>query len=247
MLTGKVSKMNLGSIEFDALLSSEPDSKGKAQFYIGTSQVAQLFQFDKNQASRDLKALLGASRQFDKMKSDLHPKAVNILTFAQFEVVIVKLTAKGNPIASELNLACLSMSLYQRACDSFGIHFEKEDRNAWLLDRAAGKIARNKLTDAIKQWLDTHEVSDTDRKFAYARTSDLLNLALTGRRASGWITELGIGKDELRDRFSTETLEEYKAIEAIAAKRIRKGVDPMQAVRDALDVSCTVTIDRPFG
>ena len=247
MLSATVSKMNLGSIEFDALLGSNVGADGKAQFYIGVSQVALLFSTIPDNATRDAKALLGKGSELVKIRTNLSNNPANCLTFAQFEIAIVKLTAKGNPIASELNLACLSMSLYQRACDSFGIHFEKEDRNAWLLDRAAGKVARNKLTDAIKQWLDTHEVSDTDRKFAYARTSDLLNLALTGQRASHWITELGIGKDGLRDRFSTEALEEYKAIEAIAAKRIRKGVDPMQAVRDALEVSCTATIDRPFG
>ena len=219
MLTGKVSKMNLGLIEFDALLSSKPDSTGKPQFYVGISQAAALFSVPLKHSSRDFKALLGASSPFPTMKTDLNSKAVNILTFVEFEALILELACKGNESAKEFSKACIGLSLYQRACDSFGIHFEKEDRNAWLLDRAAGKIARNKLTDAIKFWLDTHEVSDTDRKFAYARTSDLLNLALTGRRASDWITDLGI----------------------------RKGVDPMQAVRDALEVSCTATIDRPFG
>ena len=190
--------------------------------------------------------MLGADLQFLKVKSDLHPKAVNTLAFSQFETVARKLDKKGNPIAIELVDACLALSLYQRACDSFGIKFEKDDRSAWLLDRAAGKIARNQLTDAIKIWLDQNEVSDNARKFAYANASDLLNIGLTGKKASCLVAELGISKDSLRDRLTSEALDEYRSIEKAASRAILRGIEPMQAVRDALEVSYAKTIDRPF-
>lgn len=247
MLSAKVAPVSFGLIEFDALLSSEADRQGKPRFFIAASQVAALFQLNKAVASRDLKALLGEDSQLNKCKSDLHPKAVNVLTFSQFEIVARKLDKKGNPVAIELVDVCLSLSLYQRACDAFGLQFEKDDRDKWLLDRAAGKIARNSLTDAIKIYLDTHHASDGHRRFAYSNASDALNLALTGHKAAHWVATLNLGKTLLRDQFSTVTLEEYKSIESLAAKRILNGIEPMQAVRDALEVSYFKVIDHPFN
>ena len=246
MLNGKAARINFGSLEFEALLSSAAGSNGKAQFYVAVPQAAVLFQFAKDHAQRDFKALLGESFQFAKMKTDLNPKAVNTMTLSQFEVLARKLDKKGNPIAIELVDSCLGLSLYQRACDSFGLKFEADDRSAWLIDRAAGKVARNKLTDSIKKWLDENDASDNARKFAYSNASDLLNVALTGHKASHWVAELGCDRHSLRDRLTSGTLLEFQSLESIAAKRINHGIEPMQAVRDALAFSYAKTIDHPF-
>ena len=246
MLNGKAARINFGSVEFEALLSSTAGSNGKAQFYVGVSQASTLFQLRISDATRNIKALLANDFQLLKMKTDLNPKAVNVITLSQFEIVARKLDKKGNPIAIELVDACLGLSLYQRACDSFGLKFEADDRSAWLIDRAAGKVARNKLTDSIKKWLDENDASDNARKFAYSNASDLLNVALTGHKASHWVAELGCDRHSLRDRLSSGTLLEFQSIEAIAAKRINHGIEPMQAVRDALEFSYAKTIDHPF-
>lgn len=242
----KVSQVSFGSIQFDALLSTMVGSDGKAEFFIGVSQVSALFQLRISDASRNVKALLGEDFQLRKCTSDLHPKAVNVITLSQFETVARKLDKKGNPIAIELVDACLGLSLYQRACDSFGLKFEADDRSAWLIDRAAGKVARNKLTDSIKKWLDENDASDNARKFAYSNASDLLNVALTGHKASRWVAELGCDRHSLRDRLTSGTLLEFQSLESIAAKRINHGIEPMQAVRDALEFSYAKTIDHPF-
>jgi hypothetical protein len=52
-------------------------------------QICALFQFDKRQASRSLKALLGSDFQFDKIKTVLHPKAINAI--GQSYLTLVKL------------------------------------------------------------------------------------------------------------------------------------------------------------
>ena len=95
MLNGKVSRINFGSIEFDALLSSEADSKGKPRFYVGVSQASTLFQLRISDATRNIKALLGKDFQLLKMRTDLNPKAVNVITLSQFETVQESWTRKA--------------------------------------------------------------------------------------------------------------------------------------------------------
>lgn len=247
MLSGKVAPVSFGpSIVFQALLSSEAGPDGKAQFYIAIPQIAELFSVPQKNAQREFKALLGEDSPFLKMKTDLNSKAVNVLTFVQFEALILELVCKGNSEAKEFSKACIGLSLYQRACDSFGIKFEIEDRSAWLVDRAAGKIARNQLTDAIKAWLDLNNVPDAVRRFAYSNASDLLNIGLTGKKASCLVAELGISKDSLRDRLTAEALYEYRSIEKAASRAIRQGIEPMQAVREALRSNYATVLDRPF-
>ena len=211
MLNGKVSRINFGSVEFEALLLDVPaDKNGSATFAIGVSQVAMLFSVPPKNIQRELKALLNIESSFLKVRSDLNSKPVNIIDFDQLNKVISIFNKKGNPIAIELVDACLGLSLYQRACDSFGLKFEADDRSAWLIDRAAGKVTRNKLTDSIKKWLDENDASDNARKFAYSNASDLLNVALTGHKASHWATELGCDRHSLRDRLTSGRSEERR-------------------------------------
>lgn len=68
-----VAKVDLGFTVIDGLML--PDGS----YAMGASQIAEIFQFDKNQSSRTIKSILGNDFQFDTTKSELHPKAVNIL------------------------------------------------------------------------------------------------------------------------------------------------------------------------
>ena len=125
---------------------------GRATFAIGISQVAVLFSVPPKNIQRDLEALLNLDRSFLKVKSDLNSKPVNTINFDQLNKVISTFNKKGNPIAIELVDSCLGLSLYQRACDSFGLKFEADDRSSFRLiskqntrriDRAAGVLFRD--------------------------------------------------------------------------------------------------------
>ena len=243
MSRAKVSKVSIGLVEFQALLVESED--GSVEFAIGVSQVAELFLTTHNNATRDLKALLGAGLQLLKIKTEIHPSAVNTISFKQFEAVILELALKGNPVAVELARSCIALSLQQRACDAFGIVFEKSDREAWLAARFGGKVKRTKFTDEIKAWLIANETSERAKSFVYADVSDEINSAVTGHRAGWWKKEHGI--TSLRDSLAREALETIAEIEKLAGKRIKAGTNPKQAVLYAIEMLEVDTIENPLA
>jgi hypothetical protein len=83
MSRAKVTPINFGCLTLEGLMLEN------GNFAVAVPQISELFQFDKNQASRDIKTLLGADFQFDKTKSELHPKEVNILTLPQLEKLML--------------------------------------------------------------------------------------------------------------------------------------------------------------
>jgi hypothetical protein len=119
-------------------------------FAIAVTQIAEMFQINSNQASRTLKPLLGKGFQFDTTKSELHPKAVNILSLTDFEIVTLELVIRGNEAAIAFQRSLVGLALMQLFNDAFGIKFEKIDRQNWLKERQDGKFYRRSLTDAIK-------------------------------------------------------------------------------------------------
>jgi len=96
-----------------------------------TTKAAEKFQFPIKHASRDLKAILGEGFQFPKWKSDLNPKAVNVLTLEQFNQLAFELALKGNVQAIEFMRDLSGLSLHQLFSDAFGQKFEAEDRQSW--------------------------------------------------------------------------------------------------------------------
>jgi hypothetical protein len=48
-------------------------------FFVAVPQLSEIFQFLIHNTSRDFKAILGESFQFLKMKTKLHPKAMNAI------------------------------------------------------------------------------------------------------------------------------------------------------------------------
>lgn len=146
ILKASISEVKIGPITIEGLM----DELGG--YYVAVPQVADSFQIDGNQASRTLKALIGKTFQFDKLKTPLHPKAVNAIPLEIFSRLLLELTIKGNEKAIELSRALVGLSLYQLFCDSFGIKFEAEDRQRWLQTRFKTKHDFRPLTDQLKSY-----------------------------------------------------------------------------------------------
>ena len=164
-----IAQINVGVEQLlDVLYCSEYQA-----FYVAVSQLAQRFLFDKNQASRELKALLGKGFQFDKFKTKLNPKAVNAIQLAQYEIVVAKLDRKGNELAQAERDAMAGLAYVQLASDAFGIIFDASDRAAWMKARRAGVKSRLETTDAVKlELVRTGKVDSPNAKWAYARWTD---------------------------------------------------------------------------
>lgn len=139
-----VSKVDLGFTEIEGLML--PDGT----YAVAVPQVADIFQIDKNQASRTLKSLLGKDFQFDTAKSELNPKAVNILTITQVTKVIYLLSLKGDEKAKELMLALVEEGLDRRFSKAFGQRVTDEEYQARLALRMARLQARRLWTDTLR-------------------------------------------------------------------------------------------------
>ncbi|MGL6340188.1 MAG: hypothetical protein ACRC80_13750 [Waterburya sp.] len=121
------------------------------KYAMALSQVARLFQFDQNQATRTVKRLLGRGFQFDRASSELNPKAVNILELHQVSIVAALLMAKGNSLATQFILASVTEKLERVFDNSFGVVIEERDREARFAARLNTKATFRPLTDVLKE------------------------------------------------------------------------------------------------
>lgn len=145
IITATVTQVQIGPSTLQGLMTED------GVFGVAVPQLSEQFQFDKNQASRKLKALLGKGFQFAKWKTEIHPKAVNVILLADLELMIFELAMQGNPTAIAFSRALIGLSLHQLFCDAFGQKFEAEDRQWWLNTRLATKVDFRLLTDQLQR------------------------------------------------------------------------------------------------
>jgi len=228
----------IGSIEIEGLMLED------GTFGVAIPQVCTLFQLDKNQASREVKALLGNNFQFDKWCSQLNPKAVNVLFLKDFERLILRLAIKQNELAINLSELLIELSLQQLFSDAFCIQFEKEERQAWLKDRQNGKIVRRTLTDAIQDYLESHDVSENTEKHLYSNVTNAINRAIFNRRSAKQLRE-DWGVENPRDNMNQNELLLIMEVEHLTMRLIDKDqLDPYVAVKEAISRLCLPVIKR---
>lgn len=187
-----VAPVNIGHIVIDGLMLPNGD------YAIAVSQVAELFSVPQKNSSRDFKALLGDDFQFLTARSELNPKAVNILSLTDFEVVTLELALRGNVEAIAFQRSLVGLALIQLFNDSFGIKFEQIDRQNWLKERQDGKFYRRSLTDAVKFLIDEGE--ELNYGWITLRTYSACKLS----------SEYAIYKKQFKDAKFRNTLDEGK-------------------------------------
>ena len=234
-MTSITQKATVSPVPFGKNLVIEGLLLADGNFAIAVPQICSLFSFLIHNASRDIKAILGADFQFLKARTTLNSKAVNYVTLLDFECLIVELTIQGNSTAIALTRSLVGLSLTQVFSDAFNIEFDKADRQAHLTARLAGKITRRSLTDAIKDYVETHSTSENYRQWIYSNCSDKINLALFDKKASQLKKERSCkDNDALRDTHSKAELVLIDRIEGHAVILIDRGMEPQIAVSDAI-------------
>ena len=230
----EIATVNIGCIEFEGLMLDD------GTFGIAVPQVCSVFQTDKNQASRTIKSILGNNFQFDKWRSILHPKAVNVLSLVDFEKLLRKLDRSGNLIAQELVDSLVGLSLQQLFSDAFCVKFEKEERQKWLEDRGNGKVYRRTLTDSIRDYLLSHPREDSR---LYPIVTDLIYLGIFNRQAA----QLKVDWDDKspRDVMTNHELFLVAEVESLTSRLIdQDSLHPLAAARQALRVLRIPVCDR---
>jgi hypothetical protein len=101
--------------------------------------------------------------------------------------------------------------------------------------RGSGKISRRSLTDEIKHYIETHEVSDNYKNWIYSNCSDKINLAVFGKKAAGIRIERCQYTGLIRDTHEHPELKKLDRIEDFAARLISRGTEPFQAVSEAIE------------
>jgi hypothetical protein len=101
--------------------------------------------------------------------------------------------------------------------------------------RGNGKISRRSLTDEIKHYIETHEVSDNYKNWIYSNCSDKINLAVFGKKAAGIRIERCQYTGLIRDTHEHPELKKLDRIEDFAARLISRGTEPFQAVSEAIE------------
>lgn len=138
-----IAKIDLMLIEPEGLMLPN------GRFAFASPQVAEIFQFDKNQASRDIKALMGKGFQFDKCISELHPKSVNIMFIEDFSLFTLKLAFKGDEFAQALSQVFVEEALERRFARAFGVRLDEDELNERLKLRMKRLLARHDWTDVL--------------------------------------------------------------------------------------------------
>ena len=204
ILTLELAQVKIGSKEVEGLLDINTGN-----FYVAVSQTVTQFSIPIKHASRDIKAMIGAGFSFPIAKTKLHSKPVNVLNLGEYELVAFNLVLKGNLEAIEFCKSLIGLSLTQLFSDAFGIKFEIEEKQEYLLKRQAQKEIRLKETGCVDSWMVRHdsEISLNYKKWIWVNISDAVNLALTGQKASYWRKQLGL-KDDclLRDNWNLKML-----------------------------------------
>jgi hypothetical protein len=232
ILTAAIAIVQIGYVKFEGLMDEE------GNYYVAVPQLVTLDLIPPDRSLKQLQAIhSNAFQTHVKLKTALHPKAVNAIPLRDLEGLILELAIKGNQAAIDLARMLVGLSLQQVFSDAFGIKFEQEERQKWLKTRQAGKQVRYSLTDAIKWWLENNEVSDNTRKWIYANCSDAVNLGLFGRKASKLCVDLQVpDKNKLRDALTDKELLWLSEIEHLAARLIiKQGWEPVPAVKEAID------------
>jgi hypothetical protein len=234
IIKAQIAPVSIGHLTIEGLMGDD------GNFYIAVPQVSERFQFDTNQASRSIKRLLGINFQFDRAKTSLNPKAVNVMSVPDFERLIAKLDRTGNIRAQEFRDDLVGLSLHQLFCDAFGLKFEQEDRLNWLMLRQESKVLFWELASAVKTWMAGRYCGAPEFTY-YKNAFDALNLALFGMQSAKIKEALGLASESAlcRDNFGNRALTNIATIQGLAARMMAKdeSLKPIDAVKWAVEVT----------
>jgi hypothetical protein len=226
-MKGTITNVSIGPLVIEGILGDD------GNLYVAAKHVASVFGSLPNNASRDLKAILGEDLVPFKIsvKSETDGVRQNTcIALSDFERVLFELVLRGNPQAIELSRALIGLSLTQLFNDAFGLKFEKEERQEWLDKRLKGKTTRLTLTDILKEWGIRTTGQAPDGKLYSDITNGIYQLCFR-KTAAELKAEKGVKKGQLlRDFFNPKELSQVEAVEQVIMMAVDRGANPYAAL-----------------
>lgn len=147
----------------------------------------------------------------------------------------VEMLKKGNAKAQSLVIACGIETIERRADRAFGVKVAEEEYDRKLAERMKGLTVRRELTDVIEDYKKRHpELSDNDKHWMYPNVSDLVNLAVFGRKAKQLVEDFGASRDKLRDWMTADELRWVYEIEELTKRLIDQfDMHPIDAAKES--------------
>jgi hypothetical protein len=170
---------------------------------------------------------------------------LNYLTDPQLMVVLGSLAYMVPDKVVPFLVACGIEALERRADAAFRVVRDEEERNDRMAARQKGKVARRSLTDVIRDYMESHNVSDNYKRFIFANCSDHLNKIILGAKAKQAREFYQIPESSLlRNHIPVDALRELELTEEMAARLIEeRDMEPFEAVKQA----CLVCFTRSVG
>jgi len=234
IIKAQIAPVAIGHLTIEGLMGDD------GNFYVAVPQISERFQILNKNAARHFKSLLGGNFQFLKARTELNPKAVNVLSVPDFERLIARLDRSGHVGAQEFRDDLVGLSLHQLFCDAFGIKFEQEDRLNWLMLRQESKMLFWELASAVKRWMAGRYCGAPEFTY-YKNAFDALNIGLFGMQSAKIRQELGLPSDSAlcRDSFGQRALTNIATVQGLAARMMAKDetLKPIDAVKRAVEVT----------
>jgi hypothetical protein len=243
MLTVRKTTINISGIDIDAYTADEKDEKGNFINYLSGQGMAFSIGLDhtttvQKRLAQELKARLGAGFSTVQGKYVNTQNGVskislwtipNAIRYWQYH------DRSGNKLAQDLLSALAETSLDIIVDDSFGRDYQRGQAESKARARFAGKQTRRTWTDAVSDYMDNNEVSENYRIWVYKHVSDAVNVALFGKKAKQLCEERKCDRKTLRDTHDEASLKLIDRIEDYAMRLIDRGLEPKQAISEAIE------------
>lgn len=206
-IKAQIAQVPVGNFTIQGLMSE------KKEFGVAVPQLVELNLVPPNRSLKQLEALTGADLQshgVQKWQTVINPKAVNVISLEQFQLIVRALDKKGNPIASAFVDAMLGLSLHQLFSDAFGQKFEAEDRQRWLQARFNVRHDFRPLTDQLQRY-------GFKEPWEYAKYVSTMQ------------AKIGL-PNGTRDMADFDTLNKLERIQTKLTAYMECGVEPYQAI-----------------
>lgn len=230
--------------------------KGESRLFVTFPTAESILNYRENSvreklASKSLKAFLGEGLSVGKSSGLIVNKPalsgatakVNLIELHEF-VALASWEAYENrnqQVARMLAAGCED-SFRSIAYEQIGEKLDIEERNERIAVRLETKDLFWVLGTAIKETREA--VGKEVAFFHYTSAFDAINRGLFGKTSKDIKTELGISKGDLnRDHFGFQSLSRIKTVQDVAARRIRRGEKPCDAIKATIESMLWDVID----